>query len=130
MIAILLITILSLLNNQGERIVSGQLFSYEENQPIEGATIILNNTSQGAVSDANGYFELDVEDGSSISIWNIGYTILTVELPTDDRKQRIGSTEFRWYGNPACGGPREIMPQAFRYCRISRSMWVEAIILS
>ncbi len=44
----------------------------DKGEPIAGATIRVKNTAKGTVTDANGNFKLNVDEGTSISISAIG----------------------------------------------------------
>ncbi|MFC5627218.1 carboxypeptidase-like regulatory domain-containing protein [Algoriphagus winogradskyi] len=54
-------------------IVRGQIVD-KKNSPIIGATILVDSTTKGVVSDENGFFELDLSQFKNKSITlNIGY---------------------------------------------------------
>lgn len=54
--------------------VCGHVFTLEENKPLFGATISINNTNKGAVANAEGLFELkDVPVNALLKISFLGY---------------------------------------------------------
>jgi len=60
--------------------ISGYVYDFENGEPLEMANIILKGTRQGAISDASGYFSLEIpnDEQQSIEVSFIGYK--TVEL--------------------------------------------------
>ncbi|MGL1888189.1 MAG: TonB-dependent receptor [Reichenbachiella sp.] len=62
--------------------IKGQILDQENNEPLIGATVRIDGTKIGAVSDVNGQYSLgDIEFGSySITINYIGYTNQTVSI--------------------------------------------------
>lgn len=54
--------------------ISGRIVDSNTGEPIIGATVIIKGTSTGAVTDANGNFTLDVEEGQTIVISFLGYS--------------------------------------------------------
>lgn len=42
-------------------------------EPIIGATIVIEGTSQGTVTDFNGHFTIDANDGQSLTVSYVGY---------------------------------------------------------
>ncbi|MEP1095355.1 MAG: TonB-dependent receptor [Cyclobacteriaceae bacterium] len=53
--------------------VSGRVIDTNTGEPIIGATVIIKGTSQGAVTDLNGNFTIDVEQGQTLVISFLGY---------------------------------------------------------
>lgn len=45
------------------RIVSGLVISADDNQPIPGASVFVDGTSSGTVTDAEGHYSLNVRNG-------------------------------------------------------------------
>ncbi|OFY66063.1 MAG: SusC/RagA family TonB-linked outer membrane protein, partial [Bacteroidetes bacterium RBG_13_42_15] len=60
--------------------ITGTVLS-EQGEPLAGATVLITGTTLGALTDANGKFELDVPDpNASITISFIGYVTQQVAL--------------------------------------------------
>jgi len=59
--------------NSGE--INGRILDYKSQQPLKGATVILNDTDYGTISDENGYFKLkNIQTKSyNISVSFIGF---------------------------------------------------------
>lgn len=59
--------------------VRGKVFTID-GKPLEGATIIVQGTTKGTVSDINGLFRLaDVSDGNLLIVTYIGFKSITVK---------------------------------------------------
>ena len=58
--------------------VTGTVISAEDNQPIIGATILVQGQKSGAVTDANGHFTISVPSGKKIVVSYIGMETETV----------------------------------------------------
>jgi hypothetical protein len=54
-----------------QRIISG--YVSDDFGPLEGANIIIKNTNLGAVSDIDGYYEIETKKNDTLSISFIGY---------------------------------------------------------
>src|SRR5690554_1787562 len=55
-------------------IVTGQIVSEENAEPIPGVTILIKGTTTGTVSDINGNYTIDVPDENGILVFSsIGY---------------------------------------------------------
>ena len=71
----LYITLLVVTWSNSQNIVSGYVIDQNTNQPIINAKIYSSNEGLIANSDSNGFFEIDVEDGSVISIFFEEYRV-------------------------------------------------------
>lgn len=49
-------------------------------EPVIGATIAVLGTSQGTITDFNGNFSLDVQDGQTLSVSYVGYKTVTEKV--------------------------------------------------
>ena len=58
--------------------VTGTVISAEDNQPIIGATILVQGQRTGTVTDANGHFTISVPSGKKIQVSYIGMETETV----------------------------------------------------
>ncbi len=57
-----------------QRTLSGQVTSAEENEPLPGVTIIINGTTRGTITDIEGNYELDVQEGDESLVFSyVGY---------------------------------------------------------
>lgn len=62
------------------RQVKGMVVSANDGEPIIGASIMENGTSNGTVSDLNGAFVISVKPNASLTVSYIGYETQTVNL--------------------------------------------------
>lgn len=69
--------------------VSGTVYD-ENNQPMAGATVIIQKTPRGTTTDARGHFQLQAEKGQLLDISFIGYTSKTLEV-----KDRMNDLSIR-----------------------------------
>ena len=58
--------------------VTGTVISAEDNQPIIGATVLVQGQKTGTVTDANGHFTISVPSGKKIQVSYIGMETETV----------------------------------------------------
>lgn len=59
--------------------ISGTVID-EAGIPLPGATVLVKGTTNGTVTDLDGKFSLEVEDGSILQISYLGYTLREVEV--------------------------------------------------
>ena len=71
----LYITLLVVTWSNAQNIVSGYVIDQNTNEPIENAKIYSSNEGLIANSDSNGFFEIDVEEASLISIFFEEYRV-------------------------------------------------------
>ena len=64
--------------------VSGKVLDIETNDPLPGATIIVQGTAAGVVTGFDGTFELDVKNGEELIISYLGYETAFVVSTVDD----------------------------------------------
>lgn len=62
--------------------ISGKVVSQDDGQPVIGASVIVQGTKIGTVTDANGNFTLDVPAGKKLVVSYIGMTSQTVTVKT------------------------------------------------
>lgn len=55
-----------------QRTITGTIINTEDNLPIPGATVTIEGTSQGTITDVNGNFSLEVPDGVSLIVRFVG----------------------------------------------------------
>ncbi len=64
-----------------ELIITGTVFSAADGMPLPGVTILEKKTSNGAVSDIDGKYEIEVRNSSSILVFSaVGFTIEEIEV--------------------------------------------------
>src|SRR5687768_11745764 len=65
--------------------LSGTVTSQAANVPIPGVNVIIKGTTNGTVTDANGFYTVSAEDGATLVFTSIGYT--TQEIPVAGRSE-------------------------------------------
>ena len=63
--------------------VSGKVIDSETNDPLPGATIIVQGTADGAVTGFDGTFSIDVEEGTILIVSYLGYETAEVSAGID-----------------------------------------------
>ena len=70
---------------QSQKMVTGTVVSAEDNKPLPGATIIVNGTNIGVISDLNGNFKISVPDNAStLKISFLGYKTEEVAISSEN----------------------------------------------
>lgn len=73
-------------------VVTGQVFSQEDGNPLPGVNIVERGTNNGVVSDFDGNFSISVNDGNSTLVFSyIGHA--TLEVPVNGRMTLTVSIE-------------------------------------
>lgn len=75
----LLMLVLGLSAAMAQRSISGTVVD-AKSEPLIGASVLIQGTSSGTVTDVNGAFQLNVPEGSVLVISYTGYVTRTVEL--------------------------------------------------
>ncbi|WP_157243545.1 carboxypeptidase-like regulatory domain-containing protein [Algoriphagus resistens] len=79
-------------------IVRGQIIN-KDASPIIGATVIVEGTTTGTVSDANGFFELDLslftKKGVTLMLHYIGKETKSVDLKIIDLPKSLGQIKLK-----------------------------------
>lgn len=65
--------------------IKGTVVSSEDGQPVIGATVKIVGTNNGAVTDANGLFEIKVNNGALLEISSIGMETKTAKASANMR---------------------------------------------
>lgn len=60
--------------------VKGQIVDAENSEPLIGASITVEGTSQGGITDVNGYFTLKVGNDATLEIKYLGYKTVTKKV--------------------------------------------------
>lgn len=61
----------------------------DKGNPMPGVTIQVEGTTTGTTTDANGRFELNAPDNSTLTVSSIGYETQTIKLGTNNRELNI-----------------------------------------
>ncbi|HEA30690.1 MAG TPA: TonB-dependent receptor [Leeuwenhoekiella sp.] len=80
------IFILPLLSfSQDLKTISGTITSQEDNMPLPGVNILVENTNYATVSDFDGNFTLEVpENGATLKVSYIGFKTKTIDVDSQD----------------------------------------------
>jgi len=57
-----------------KRALSGKVTAGKDNSPLPGASVRIKGTNNGAITDANGSFNLQVSDSDSLEVTLVGFT--------------------------------------------------------
>ena len=68
------------LSKKGVLFVQGHLISDEDNEPLIGASVIAKLSGKYAITDVNGNFTLEVEQGDTITVQYIGFIDRSIKL--------------------------------------------------
>ena len=63
--------------------ISGVVLSVEDNEPVVGASILVDGTTTGTITDIDGRFTLNVPDGAKLQVSYIGMQTQTVRAKKD-----------------------------------------------
>jgi len=63
--------------------VSGKVLDTETNDPLPGATILVQGTTDGTVTGFDGTFSLDVNEGTTLVVSYLGYETATISAGID-----------------------------------------------
>jgi outer membrane receptor protein involved in Fe transport len=70
--------------------VTGFIIDQQNNQPVLGATVAVQDLQRGTQTDKNGYFELNIEDfPAALIISYIGYKTVKLEVQSDQTELSI-----------------------------------------
>lgn len=82
----------SLLGNAQQRVVSGTVTTEADGIPLEGVSVILENTSTGTTTDAAGKYSLNVPSGNHRLIFSYqGYLTQTISVTSNTVNVRLVS---------------------------------------
>lgn len=62
----------------GGSLIKGQVVD-STGEPVIGANVLVVGTTQGVITDVDGYYQLDVKAGATLKISYIGYKDLEVK---------------------------------------------------
>ncbi|MDR7210543.1 carboxypeptidase-like regulatory domain-containing protein [Flavobacterium piscis] len=69
--------------------VSGYIINDNSKQPLSSVNIINTNKVRGAMSDANGYFEIDVQVNDTLHFSILGFQSLRIRVTNDWIKNKV-----------------------------------------
>ena len=70
--------------------VRGQLVDSETGEPLIGATVMVEGTTQGSITDVDGYFEQSVASGATLLFKYVGYKDLTKKITQKGASTDLG----------------------------------------
>jgi hypothetical protein len=79
----LLFVLFGLTLSQAQTMVSGTVLG-KDGQPIPGATVIVQETDNGVISDFDGQFSIGVENGQNIEVSYIGFGTQIIKFTGQD----------------------------------------------
>lgn len=71
--------------------VRGQLLDSETGEPLVGAAVMVEGTSQGTVTDIDGYFKQDVAQGATLLFKYVGYKDLKKKITQKGASVDLGT---------------------------------------
>lgn len=89
--------------SQQQGIITGAVYD-SAGEPVIGASVMVEGTSTGTITDLDGKFQLNVKPGAKLQISFIGYTTVTVaakdgmRVTMEDDSQMLGEVEVVAYG--------------------------------
>ena len=75
--------------------VRGQLVDAETGEPLVGAAVMVEGTTQGSVTNVDGYFEQRVAQGATLLFKYVGYKDLTKQVPRRGASVDMGVIEMQ-----------------------------------
>ena len=79
----------------GKTPVTGKILDNEYHEPLIGANIVVEGTTQGTITNVDGSFQLQIDDGeaSNITISFVGYSDQTVPVQKTGSNIDLGIPE-------------------------------------
>lgn len=80
-------------NVMAKEVIKGRVVDSQSKEVLIGATVSVEGTSVGCATDAEGYFELEVEEsGTVILVFRcVGYSEVKKSVVVDDKKVDLGT---------------------------------------
>lgn len=93
----LLVAMLSIISSaaMAQIEVKGQLVDSETNEPLVGAAIMVEGTSQGTVTDIDGYFKQSVSTNATLVFRYIGYKDMTKKITQKGSSVNLGQIKMQ-----------------------------------
>ena len=89
--------------SQQQGMITGSVYD-SAGEPVIGASVMVEGTSTGTITDLDGKFQLNVKPGTKLQISFIGYATVTVvakegmRVTMEDDSQMLGEVEVVAYG--------------------------------
>ena len=80
---IFLLFLISTLSMYGQRTITGTVVSADDNEPLIGATVSVQGTTTGTITDVSGEFSIQADNDDVLVVSYVGYQ--TIEIPVGDR---------------------------------------------
>lgn len=74
--------------------VKGQLVDAETNEPLVAATVVVEGTSIGCVTDFDGYFTQEVANGATLVFKYVGYKELKKKITAQGKQVELGQVKM------------------------------------
>ena len=96
LIQFLLVSVLSVFSAVAfaQTTVKGQLVDAETGEPLVGAAVMVEGTSQGTVTDIDGYFTQQAKAGANLLFKYVGYKDLKKQVPSKGANVDLGVVEM------------------------------------
>ena len=80
------------LNIMANGLIKGRVVDSQSKEVVVGATVNVEGTTVGCATDAEGYFELEVEESGTVILVfrSVGYSEVKKSVVVDDKKVFIG----------------------------------------
>ena len=92
----LLVAVLSVFAtvSMAQTTVKGQLVDAETNEPLVAATVVVEGTSTGCVTDFDGYFTQEVANGATLVFKYVGYKELKKKITAGGKVVELGQVKM------------------------------------
>ena len=92
----LLVAVLSVFAtvSMAQTTVKGQLVDAETNEPLVAATVVVEGTSTGCVTDFDGYFTQEVANGATLVFKYVGYKELKKKITAQGKQVELGQVKM------------------------------------
>ena len=96
LIHFLLVAVLSICSAAAfaQTTVRGQLVDSETGEPLVGAAVMIEGTSQGTVTDIDGYFKQDVAQGGTLLFKYVGFKDLKKKITQKGASVDLGAIQM------------------------------------
>ena len=80
-------------NVMAKEVIKGRVVDSQSKEVLIGATVSVEGTSVGCATDAEGYFELEVEESGTVVLVfrSVGYSEVKKSVVVDDKKVDLGT---------------------------------------
>ncbi|MEQ3218252.1 carboxypeptidase-like regulatory domain-containing protein [Butyricimonas virosa] len=80
-------------NIMAKGVIKGRVVDSQSKEVLVGATVNVEGTTVGCATDAEGYFELEVEESGTVILVfrSVGYSEVKKSVVVDDKKMDLGT---------------------------------------